>query len=165
MLLLGSIPAALAFSSFTLASPAGQSSRDTIFNSSVVEKLNGLPAGWKKADTIKIDKDVEGVKLRIHLVQQGMDKFHDMAMRVRDFFSLLTFDQGNIWLCFKHFRNSLLCSRSFLIHHKFWYALVERAYHVTGRLHTSTHTDAVYRLLPLEMSFMEATSPSMSLTP
>jgi tripeptidyl-peptidase-1 len=85
MLLLTTISSALALLSFTFASPTGHSSRDIMFKSSLIEKLNGPPIGWTKDDTIKIDKDVEGVKLRIHLVQQGMDKFHDMAMRVRYF--------------------------------------------------------------------------------
>jgi hypothetical protein len=82
MFLLSTLSIAFAFSSSAFASPTGLSSRDAPFKSSVVEKLNGPPAGWTKDDSIRIDKDVEMVKLRIHLVQQGMDKFHDMAMKV-----------------------------------------------------------------------------------
>jgi tripeptidyl-peptidase-1 len=56
--------------------------KDTSTKTSVVEKLQGPPAGWVLDDTAKFDKDVSTIKLRIQLVNQDMDKFHDMAMNV-----------------------------------------------------------------------------------
>lgn len=82
MYLLSSISVLLAFSLPTFSSPTGRLRNDATFKGSVVERLNGPPKGWVKDDSIKVDKDIEMVKLRIHLVQQGMDKFHDMAMKV-----------------------------------------------------------------------------------
>ncbi|KAF4627954.1 hypothetical protein G7Y89_g10196 [Cudoniella acicularis] len=57
-------------------------SRDASFKSSVYEKIEAPPAGWARSDAQKLDKDVATIKLRIHLVQQDMDKFHDLAMKI-----------------------------------------------------------------------------------
>lgn len=55
----------------------------------VIEKLNAPPAGWyRDADiSAEIDKDALMMKLRIHLVHQDMDKFHDLATQVCSIFS------------------------------------------------------------------------------
>lgn len=60
-----------------------KSSRDVSFKMSVVESLAVPPAGWLLDDSTKFDKDTSTVTLRIHLVQQDMDKFHELAMNVR----------------------------------------------------------------------------------
>ncbi|KAH8695789.1 tripeptidyl-peptidase 1 precursor [Phaeosphaeriaceae sp. PMI808] len=56
--------------------------RDVDFKSSVVEKIANPPVGWSKDDTAKIDKDATSVTLKIHLVNQDMDKFHNLAMNI-----------------------------------------------------------------------------------
>lgn len=53
------------------------------FNSTVVEKLNNAPVGWVKDSSTKLDKDATSITLKVHLVNQDMDKFHDLAMNVR----------------------------------------------------------------------------------
>jgi tripeptidyl-peptidase-1 len=53
------------------------------FNSAVFEKLNGAPVGWVKDSSAKLDKDATSITLKVHLVNQDMDKFHDLAMNVR----------------------------------------------------------------------------------
>lgn len=50
--------------------------------SSVVEKLSGPPAGWVRDESARIDKDGLQVRLRINLVQQDMQKFHELATNV-----------------------------------------------------------------------------------
>jgi len=89
MLSLNTLSVVLAFSSSVLAWPTFglRSSRDATFKSSIVAKLNGPPAGWEKDDSAKVNKDIDMVKLRIHLVQQGMSDFHDVAMKVLKFFT------------------------------------------------------------------------------
>lgn len=81
--------AVLSLSSSALASPvhgAHYSGNDkrVSFESTVIEKLNGPPVGWVKDAEAKMNKDSEKIKLRVHLVQQDMDKFHEMAMNVRN---------------------------------------------------------------------------------
>lgn len=51
----------------------------------VVEKLDSPPAGWIKDDVLssEMNKGEMSMKLRIHLVHQDMDKFHDLATKVR----------------------------------------------------------------------------------
>jgi tripeptidyl-peptidase-1 len=75
----------LAFSLTAFASPAPgkYSSKNVSFKSSIREKLAGPPAGWVKDDSININKD-SMMSLRIHLVHQDMDKFHELATNVRD---------------------------------------------------------------------------------
>lgn len=48
----------------------------------VVEKLTEAPEGWIRDDSKQVDKNSAMITLRIHLKQQDMDKFHDMAMKV-----------------------------------------------------------------------------------
>jgi tripeptidyl-peptidase-1 len=57
-------------------------SRDATFQSHVFEKLSGPPKGWVRDDTTTFDKDVSTVKLVIQLVQENMDRFHELAMNV-----------------------------------------------------------------------------------
>jgi tripeptidyl-peptidase-1 len=38
--------------------------------------------GWVKDESATIDKGASTVRLRFHLVQQDMSKFHDVAMKV-----------------------------------------------------------------------------------
>jgi tripeptidyl-peptidase-1 len=52
------------------------------FTSTVFEKLSGAPVGWVKDSTAKLDKDATSITLKVHLVNQDMDKFHDLAMNV-----------------------------------------------------------------------------------
>jgi hypothetical protein len=83
MYLLNTVSAVLAFSSSALAFPfPSDSSKDVTFKSSIFEKLAAPPAGWAKDDTVQFDKDASTVRLRIHLVQQSMEEFHDLAMKV-----------------------------------------------------------------------------------
>jgi hypothetical protein len=53
------------------------------FSKAIVEKLEAAPPGWIKDSSVKLDKDSTSVTLRVHLVNQDMDKFHDLAMNVR----------------------------------------------------------------------------------
>jgi len=70
----------LALSSTTLGGPVQE--KRTSFKSSVVEKLLAPPPGWVHDPSTQVDKDASSIKLRIHLVQQDMDNFHQMAMDV-----------------------------------------------------------------------------------
>jgi hypothetical protein len=78
--------AVLALSSTTFAFPPSGSSlsRDGALKS-VREKLALPPRGWIKDGSVKFDKDSSMMSLRIHLVHQDMDKFHDLATKVGDF--------------------------------------------------------------------------------
>lgn len=67
---------------FSVSAVPTLSRKDVDFSKSVVEKLNGPPAGWVQDDSIDFDKDASNVKLRIHLVRQGVEKFEEMAMNV-----------------------------------------------------------------------------------
>jgi hypothetical protein len=49
----------------------------------VVEKLARPPAGWIEDKSAELDKDATTITLQIHLANQNMDKFHDLAMNVR----------------------------------------------------------------------------------
>jgi tripeptidyl-peptidase-1 len=74
----------LAVSTCSIASPlsGGSARRDEVFKGGVVESLSGPPLGWAEDENVKLDKDELKISLRIHLVQQDMDKFHDLAMKV-----------------------------------------------------------------------------------
>jgi tripeptidyl-peptidase-1 len=72
----------LSSSAHTFPTFGGIFRRDETFKSSVFEKLTGPPAGWIKDETATIDKDASTVRLRFHLVQQDMSKFHDLAIKV-----------------------------------------------------------------------------------
>ena len=81
MLLLSGLSAATAL--FTACSALPTIGRDVDFKSSVVEKLAGPPVGWTEDTSAKLHKDATSVTLKIHLVNQDMDKFHIRAMDVR----------------------------------------------------------------------------------
>ena len=82
MLLFSALSAALALSSSALAIPFPDSSNAGVFKSSVFEKLAKPPVGWEMDDSVEFDKNGSSVKLRIHLAQQNMRDFHDLAMKV-----------------------------------------------------------------------------------
>lgn len=52
----------------------------------VVEELQSPPVGWVKDESAKVDKDATTITLQIHLANQGMNEFHDLAMNVRSCF-------------------------------------------------------------------------------
>ncbi|KAF2798804.1 subtilisin-like protein [Melanomma pulvis-pyrius CBS 109.77] len=79
MFLLKSLSAAIVLSAACVALPATER---VDFKSSVVEKLKGPPVGWVKDEAAKLDKDATSVTLKIHLVNQDMDKFHELAMNI-----------------------------------------------------------------------------------
>jgi len=83
-MLLKIFSAALALSSTTFALPASGDtfSKDGALKSSVREKLAGPPAGWVKDGSVKVNKETSTMSLRIHLVHQDMDKFHELATNV-----------------------------------------------------------------------------------
>jgi tripeptidyl-peptidase-1 len=76
MVFLKGIFVALAISSSALASPYGT------HKTSLKEKLSAPPAGWVHDAGHKIDKDASTIKLRINLVEQNIDKFHETVIRV-----------------------------------------------------------------------------------
>jgi hypothetical protein len=82
MLFLLSILAVIAaFVASILASPiSGEVS--SFSKSSIFEKKALPPTGWEQDDSVVLDKDSMFMKLRIHLVQQNMPDFHDLAMKV-----------------------------------------------------------------------------------
>jgi tripeptidyl-peptidase-1 len=51
---------------------------------SVIEKLDTLPTGWSRDEVLtgQIAKDELSMKVRIHMVHQDIDKFHDLAMKI-----------------------------------------------------------------------------------
>ena len=51
-------------------------------SSIVLEKIEGTPAGWTLDQSADVDRDATVMQLKIHLVNQGMDKFHKLAMDV-----------------------------------------------------------------------------------
>ncbi|TAQ83531.1 hypothetical protein B7494_g8146 [Chlorociboria aeruginascens] len=67
---------------FAASSSALPTRSNDLSKTSVIEKLKAPPAGWIEDETANLDKDGTGVKLRIHLAQQDMGKFHDVAMRI-----------------------------------------------------------------------------------
>jgi tripeptidyl-peptidase-1 len=86
MFLLNTLSAALAISSSAVAlsipTVAERSTNDATSKSSIYEKLSGPPAGWVRDDSTTINKDISTVKLRIQLMEQNMNKFHELAMNV-----------------------------------------------------------------------------------
>jgi tripeptidyl-peptidase I len=52
-------------------------------SSVVFEKLENVPAGWIKDDSARVDKDATSISLKIHLINNDMDTFHELAMNVR----------------------------------------------------------------------------------
>ncbi|KUJ09482.1 subtilisin-like protein [Mollisia scopiformis] len=78
MFILNSLSVLVALSSCVYASPTSSSTH----GSRIIEKIESAPAGWTKDESTRLDKDGELMKLRIHLVHQDMDKFHDLAMKI-----------------------------------------------------------------------------------
>jgi len=76
------ISLALASTSRAFPNHEIHSSRDILFKSSIREKLAGPPTGWVKDEDVNVDKS-SVMNLRIHLVHQDMDKFHELATNVR----------------------------------------------------------------------------------
>ena len=74
--------AVLVFSTSVIASPYGRSAHV------VKEKLSSPPVGWVHDVSHKIDKDAAPIKLRINLVEQNMEKFHETVIRVYTLFSV-----------------------------------------------------------------------------
>ncbi|TVY82340.1 Tripeptidyl-peptidase sed3 [Lachnellula suecica] len=72
----------LAISASSFASPVNSAREDDVFKSSVVESLSGPPLGWTKDESEILSKSDLKILLRIHLVQQDMDKFHELAMQI-----------------------------------------------------------------------------------
>ncbi|KAE8454669.1 hypothetical protein EG329_000292 [Mollisiaceae sp. DMI_Dod_QoI] len=80
MFFLNSFSVLVALSACVYASPKfGTSKHET---SRIVEKIQFPPAGWTKDESARLDKDSSLMKLRIHLVHQDMDKFHELAMNI-----------------------------------------------------------------------------------
>lgn len=60
---------------------------DALPTSSVIlEKIDGTPAGWTLDQSAELDRDATTLTLKIHLVNQGMDKFQKLAMDVGQLF-------------------------------------------------------------------------------
>jgi tripeptidyl-peptidase-1 len=76
----------LASTSFALPGIGKYSSRDVSFKTSIREKLAGPPVGWVEDASANVDKN-SMMSLRIHLVHQDMDKFHELALDVSLFTS------------------------------------------------------------------------------
>lgn len=49
----------------------------------VLEKIEDSPTGWVLDPSSDVDKDNTVISLKIHLTNQGMDEFHNLAMDVR----------------------------------------------------------------------------------
>jgi tripeptidyl-peptidase-1 len=62
---------------------AARPTSDAKLNKAVVEKLEGPPDGWVQDASVELDKDTTSITLKVHLVNQNMEKFHDLAMNVR----------------------------------------------------------------------------------
>lgn len=73
MVLLTSVSAILAFSSTALASSS---------QASVFRKLTNVPKGWTKQANLHLDKDNEGMQLKVYLKQPRLAEFQDLALRV-----------------------------------------------------------------------------------
>jgi tripeptidyl-peptidase-1 len=78
-MLLQILSVVLAFSTTTFAIPASGNNPggDVPFKSSVRGALGGPPVGWVKDESVNVDK-ASMMSLRIHLVWQDMDKFHEL---------------------------------------------------------------------------------------
>ncbi|RDW69757.1 subtilisin-like protein [Coleophoma cylindrospora] len=76
---------ALATSSCAFPALFGRSSmRKTseLFDTRIAESLAYPPNGWELDENAVLDKDTSMIKLRIHLEQQGMSDFQDLAMKI-----------------------------------------------------------------------------------
>ena len=99
MLLLNTLSAVLALSSSALALPLVDGLEGVTFRSSIFEKLAKPPVGWQRDDRVQLNKEGSSVKLRIHLVQQNMRDFHDLALKVLHLANPLLRINGSAWRC------------------------------------------------------------------
>ena len=79
MYILGLLPVITILATACVARPTNE------FSKTVVEKLEAAPVGWVKDSSAKLDKDSTSITLKVHLVNQNMDQFHDLAMNVWSF--------------------------------------------------------------------------------
>jgi tripeptidyl-peptidase-1 len=71
----------LPFVALAAAFPA--SVRDDAFTTtSVFESIEAPPSGWVKTN-VDFNKDAAEIEVKIQLVHQDMNKFHELAMNVR----------------------------------------------------------------------------------
>lgn len=74
---------ASSFPTFGFSSSSNQNGTPSLFSSSrVVESLASPPRGWVRDDTTVVNKDDAAIRLRVHLVHQDMDKFHELALNI-----------------------------------------------------------------------------------
>ncbi|ORY17869.1 peptidase S8/S53 domain-containing protein [Clohesyomyces aquaticus] len=78
MFVLRSLSVAIALSVAAVALPTSH----VDFQKSVAESLRSPPTGWVKDASEKVDKDAASITLKMHLVNQDMDKFHEHAMNI-----------------------------------------------------------------------------------
>lgn len=71
----------IALSSTAFAIPSSR--ENGMFKRSVRENLTSPPTGWVKDDSVEVAKETSMMSLRIHLVHQDMNKFHELVMNVR----------------------------------------------------------------------------------
>lgn len=93
MLLLNTLSAVVAVASSVAALNIPKESA----SGRLIEKLHGPPAGWAVDDSTPINKDSSMMKLRVQLVPQNMDKFHELAVNVR----YLLYVQVCLFICSK----------------------------------------------------------------
>lgn len=77
----------LALSATALSFPTWGNSNNnqdaaTYTNKAVVESLAEPPRGWVADPSRSVDKDTASIRLRLHLVHQDMDKFHETALNI-----------------------------------------------------------------------------------
>ncbi|ROW06737.1 hypothetical protein VMCG_04002 [Cytospora schulzeri] len=53
-----------------------------VYKNRVVESLTAPPRGWVKDESAYVDKDAAQIRLRMHLVNQDMDKFYELALSI-----------------------------------------------------------------------------------
>jgi len=83
-MIFNTLPLVLALASTAHSFPVVGSlfSRSDAVETSVFEKIDGPPTGWVEDEDAVVDKDESMMRLRIHLVHQNMQDFHDVALRV-----------------------------------------------------------------------------------
>jgi hypothetical protein len=54
-------------------------------NSVVLEKIESSPSGWTLDPAANEDKESTTLTLKVHLVNQGMNDFHKLALDVRKY--------------------------------------------------------------------------------
>lgn len=79
MLLLSTLSAIVAVAS----SVSGLNIRRSSASGRLIEKVHGPPPGWAVDDSTPINKESSMMKLRVQLVPQNVDKFHEMAINVQ----------------------------------------------------------------------------------